>query len=160
MKLWWKYMTGREGYSLVIVWFSSFHRFSFFVLSNYWSQILSSVKWLLNASSTSTACFLNSTPGLLFWQLVTSPPSMQLVLHLLVWYVIISPIGSCALSIDFQLSVTYDGSCMLSAVSELQLHLFIAWNFYDDTFLPLCHWWYNWMPYQNTVAFCHHCLVL
>jgi hypothetical protein len=58
-------------------------------------------------------------------QLVTSPPSIHLVFHLLMWFLIISPVGSFGLGIVFD--SVLDLVVFTYCQHYSQSHLYIAW---------------------------------
>lgn len=121
-------------------------------------QLTSSVKWPINASSSSVPCFHNSLLDLLFETTCKKSPLNSFSYPSLT--LIISAIGSCILHV-FQFSIRYGGSFMLStnAVSITVNHIFLLLVFMTAGLEFSCIWC-NRMVFWNTLAFHHHCLEL
>jgi hypothetical protein len=82
-------------------------------------------------------------------QLVTSPTSIHLVFHPIVWQLIVGPIRSCALGTVFRFSITYGGSYLLLCQSASHSHpSFHCLTFLWRQKLSLHHWRCNWMAYH------------
>jgi hypothetical protein len=104
--------------------------------------------WITHlTSNTSITHFLNTTLGLPFQITTNQAPSAQLINHLLVWYLIISPIGSCTLDSVFWFNIPYDCSSIVlhdisANITVTSLHCLISQQIFH-----LCYQWCNWMTY-------------
>jgi hypothetical protein len=109
------------------------------------TDVTSSGKQPLNASSTTILCFLKYILDFLFQTTCNQAPSVHLIIHPLVWHQIINPTGSCALDIVW-IYITCAGSMHCLPIPTLVTHIFSLPHAF------LCHQWYNWMAHWNTLA--------
>jgi hypothetical protein len=129
-------------------------------LFNAWIiDLASSVKWLLNASSTNIPCFLNSTLGYLFQTTSNQSKSVNLVIHVLVSNRIISPISSYALGIGFNSELDVIVSCCPWPLLTLQS----ATLFHRLMFVTTDNSWHNFLVLlflPSDICFRRDCIFL
>ena len=123
------------------------------------AAFISGVKSLLNAFKTNISCFLKSTPGLRFHTTNNQYFVSSLVMQLLGGHLTKIPLGSCSLGTVLWFSITMVATrCHLLIPPTWQLHASFYNLIFELWYILPRHWLYNWMTYQNTMAFHWHFL--